>query len=347
MTTPTAAARLSRLMALVPWLIQNDGVTIDVAAAHFGVRPEQLEKDLWLLIVCGLPGYGPDQLVDIQFWDDGIHVIDPQVLDRPLRLTVEEATALIVAVRLLAQVPGTHDRDALMTLTSKLEGAIDLPHDVPVVLDDADLQIVSVIQQALLHGYRLRIRYAGATADAVTERQVRPRVMLPDAVPPALLADCELAGSTRTFRVDRILSADILAPQSAAQAHQDPGLEGLEMAPEDPGEGLGAAAADATLAALASDERTPSGRAMLLLDTELRWAVDVYGMTPLSTRPDGRIEAELAYWDPVWVIRLILGLQGAAEVIGPADLRAAVADAARQALAGYAERATGPVDTRS
>jgi predicted DNA-binding transcriptional regulator YafY len=71
----SAADRLSRLLALVPWLIAHDGVTIAECADHFGVTPEQLEVDLWLLVVCGLPGYGPDQLVDIDFWDDGrIHV---------------------------------------------------------------------------------------------------------------------------------------------------------------------------------------------------------------------------------------------------------------------------------
>jgi proteasome accessory factor C len=95
------------MLSLVPWLTSHDGVTIDDAARHFDVSPEQLEKDLWLLIVCGLPGYGPDQLVDIDFWDDGrIHVIDPQTLDRPLRLGADEATSLLLGLRLLEQVPG-------------------------------------------------------------------------------------------------------------------------------------------------------------------------------------------------------------------------------------------------
>ena len=59
MSAATSAERLSRMLSLVPWLIAHDGITIDEAARHFGVTPEQLEKDLWLLIVCGLPGSGP------------------------------------------------------------------------------------------------------------------------------------------------------------------------------------------------------------------------------------------------------------------------------------------------
>ena len=94
MSTPkrpadTAASRLSRLLALVPWLSTHQGVTIDEAAAHFGVTPEQLEKDLWLLVCSGRPGHQHDDLVDIQFWDEDrrITVVDPQTLDRPLRLS--------------------------------------------------------------------------------------------------------------------------------------------------------------------------------------------------------------------------------------------------------------------
>lgn len=58
----TAATRLSRLLALVPWLLANDGVTLAHAAEHFGVSAEQLEKDLFLLIVSGFPGMGPINL---------------------------------------------------------------------------------------------------------------------------------------------------------------------------------------------------------------------------------------------------------------------------------------------
>jgi len=85
----TAATRLSRLLALVPWLSAHDGVTIDEAAAHFDVTPEQLQNDLWLLICTGRPGHMHGDLVDIQFWDeDGrITVVDAQTLDRPLRLS--------------------------------------------------------------------------------------------------------------------------------------------------------------------------------------------------------------------------------------------------------------------
>jgi proteasome accessory factor C len=306
----TASARLSRLLALVPWLMQHDGVSIDVAAAHFGVTSEQLEKDLWLLIVCGLPGYGPDQLVDIQFWDDGIHVIDPQVLDRPLRLTEAEATSLMLAVRLLAQIPGTHDREALITLTTKLEAALDLPGELAVVVEPTSSAVVLAVQQAMQQGSSLRIHYASAAADSITERVIHPRQFLVESAPPALLAYCELAGAMRTFRIDRIHQAQVNS----------------DVTPVD-GEG-----SESTAATLVGAQQ----RAQLVLDADVRWAMDVYDMENPQPTEDGRLLVDVGYWDPRWVVRLVLGLRGAAEVVSPPALRQAVVVAAQQALAGYA-----------
>ena len=47
----SATERLTRLLALVPWLQANDGITIGEAARHFGVSAEQLSTDLWQIIV--------------------------------------------------------------------------------------------------------------------------------------------------------------------------------------------------------------------------------------------------------------------------------------------------------
>ncbi|HEY3201302.1 MAG TPA: protein pafC, partial [Actinomycetes bacterium] len=49
-----ATARLSRLLALVPYLLARQGVPIGEAAREFGISERQLVKDLELLFVCGL-----------------------------------------------------------------------------------------------------------------------------------------------------------------------------------------------------------------------------------------------------------------------------------------------------
>ena len=66
--------RLPRLLALVPYLIARPGIALDDAAADFGVTARQLRKDLELLWMCGLPGYGPGDLIDLSFEGDTISV---------------------------------------------------------------------------------------------------------------------------------------------------------------------------------------------------------------------------------------------------------------------------------
>jgi proteasome accessory factor C len=55
-SSPSATQRLSRLLAMVPWLLRRQGVPLAEAARHFGITQEQLVKDLELLFVCGTPG---------------------------------------------------------------------------------------------------------------------------------------------------------------------------------------------------------------------------------------------------------------------------------------------------
>ena len=82
----SATARLGRLLTLVPWLLDHQGVPVEQAAETFGVTPAQLEADLALLFVCGTPGHLPDDLIDAD-WEDGrIFLTNAESLARPWRL---------------------------------------------------------------------------------------------------------------------------------------------------------------------------------------------------------------------------------------------------------------------
>ncbi len=106
--------QLPRLLALVPYLLARPGVRVADVAATFGVTEERLRKDLDLLWVCGLPGHGPGDLIDVEFEGDTITLLEPAGVTRPLRLTVDEALALVVALRALAETPGLVERDAVV-----------------------------------------------------------------------------------------------------------------------------------------------------------------------------------------------------------------------------------------
>lgn len=313
----SASARLGRLLALVPWLIAHEGVTIDEAAAHFQVSPTELERDLWLLVVSGLPGHGPDQLVDIDFWDDGvITVIDPQTLDRPMRLTQEEIMTLLIALRLLVQTPGVTDRSALLSAMAKLEAALDeagQSSDVPHLSLGVPEDVVSALDEAMATGGAVRITYATATRDDVTERSVLPiQTRVVDGVG-YVEAWCSVAEAHRTFRLDRILTAQVAPP---------------------------VATPDLKVGASPEQEAPPAPvTAVLSLEPPARWIIDVHrGAALVEERADGSALITLPLRSIEWGVRLVMSLAGHGQAVSPPDLVAAVRTSVAAARARYDDR---------
>ena len=111
MSSGGVTERLPRLLSLVPYLLARPGIPVADAAADFGITEKQLRRDLELLWMCGLPGYGPGDLIDLSFSGDTVTVTHDAGMRRPLRLTTAEATALLVALRTLADVPGVVDTE--------------------------------------------------------------------------------------------------------------------------------------------------------------------------------------------------------------------------------------------
>lgn len=312
----TASTRLARLLGLVPWLLANPGVSVTEAAAHFGVTDEQLVADLDLLI-CSGPGQSHDQLIDIWYWDDGtIRVLDPQSLTRPLRLTAEEAAALLVGLRVLSQVPGQHDPGVVARVTARLEeaagGAAAGEAAVAVELPtDADPVVLATVRDAVDRRRVLRIRYAGAARDQESVREVDPVTLLVLDGRTYLSGWCRSAGAMRTFRLDRVRSAEVLDEA----ASPPPDARGPE---------------------LGRDGLRPEGQQVTLtLSPGARWVAEAYPVDSVSTGPDGAVEVTLPVADERWAVRLLLRLGADVRVVHPAGLAARVADEARAALAAY------------
>lgn len=297
-----ASDRLARVLALVPWLIAHNGVSVAAAAEYFGVSEKQLESDLNLLIVSGLPGYGPEHLVDIQFWDDGcIHVLDAQTIDRPLRLSTNEAFALQLGLRTLAQVS---TEPAVASAMAKLEEAVGTAIGVQVVTDHDVSSVTAAVTDALRDHRVLHIVYAGASTDAASERDVEPIRLIGTPEHATLEAWCRSAGAMRSFRLDRMISASTLDEQFAERELPErersvPGIEvELELAPA------------------------------------AQWVAERYAER--SELRDGRVTAYLTVSDPRWIVRLALSLGGDVTIVNPPEVVESVAMAARGALKAYA-----------
>jgi len=89
-----AAQRALRTMDLVPYILENPGISTIDLAAKFSVTQKQIEKDLQLIFLCGLPGYTPYELIDLTFEDGIVSIIEPQVLTKPRNFSSNEMVVI-------------------------------------------------------------------------------------------------------------------------------------------------------------------------------------------------------------------------------------------------------------
>ena len=216
-----AREQVARLLALVPYIQARREVSLQQAATDFGVRPEQIVKDLNVLWFCGLPGLGMGDLIDVDMeaLEEGgvIRVSNADYLSRPLRLDSTEASALIVALRALREGSDDDVRPIVDRTLGKLEAAagdgaalaaqveVRLPRQQARVAELTELLSTAVEQQQ-----QVRLDYYVPTRDESTKRVVDPlRVVAADGNT-YLDAYCHLAEDQRLFRLDRVSSAEVL-----------------------------------------------------------------------------------------------------------------------------------------
>ncbi|MFW3171223.1 helix-turn-helix transcriptional regulator [Geodermatophilus sp. CPCC 206100] len=311
--------RMTRLLSLVPYLTARpSGVPLAEAARDFGVPERQLRRDLELLWMCGLPGYGPGDLIDLAFEGDRVRVTFTAGMVRPLRLTTDEAVALVVALRTLLELPGLAEREAVSRALAKVSAAAGHAAErvTPVALSvDAREQALAVVREGLERGRALHLHYYVPTRDERTERTVDPmRLLLVDGKS-YLEAWCRRAEGVRLFRLDRVDDVVVLdepatPPPDAPQRDVDSGLYQPEAG-------------------------SPVVR--LRLERTARWVAEYYPVEEVREvdDPPGGLAVAVRTADVAWAKRLVASLGGAATVDEPAPLAAELAADARAALARY------------
>jgi proteasome accessory factor C len=316
-----APERLPRLLALVPYLIARPGIAIDEAAEDLGVTPRQLRKDLELLWMCGLPGYGPGDLIDLSMDGDTVTVQYDAGMRRPLRLTGAEATALLVALRALVDTPGMVDADAVRRAVAKIEAAAGQAEPAGVAVGLGVREGVStanvrrVVQAALQAGRALRITYYTASKDEITERTIDPMRMLIVDGRGYLEAWCRRADSVRLFRLDRVDEVTVLDEPAAPPAN----------------------ASQVDVSAGIFRPRPDQEQAQFVLEPDARWVSEYYPVEDLEELDGGRLRVRMRYADTAWMVRLLLSLGGDVRVEQPDSLRGTMRERASAAitLAGH------------
>jgi proteasome accessory factor C len=313
------STRLVRLLNMVPYFQANPGISAAEAAAELGVSTKQLMADLNQLWMCGLPGYSPGDLIDLAFSEESIEVIFSAGMDRPLRLTSQEATAVLVALRALQEVPGMVDPQAARSAIAKIESAAGErdSHGAPDTAAAEESPAAAAVRDAVRRRKALTIQYYSASRDTSSQRTVDPIRIVLVSDQSYLEAWCRSAEGVRLFRFDRIDAAEVLdepssPPPPAVQAGPDTSL-------------------------FDADPSLPSAR--LHIAPDATWMFDYFPMRVLRELPDGSCEAEMTYASEDWIARVVLGFGAAVQVLAPESLAQRVRTAAAAALQAYEAQA--------
>jgi proteasome accessory factor C len=313
------STRLVRLLNMVPYFQANPRITRAEAAADLGVSTKQLENDLNQLWMCGLPGYGPGDLIDFQFAGDTIEVTFSAGMDRPLQLTSTEATGLLMALRALADIPGVVDPEAARSAIAKIESAAGAagPGDSRSAAVDepapAESDAAAAVRTAVRGNRALAMNYYSASRDTLSTRIVDPIRVVVVGEHSYLEGWSREADGVRLFRFDRIVDARVLDEPSAPP---EPALQ----APPD-------------TSLFDADPSLPS--ATLRVAPSASWMFEYYPMRLLTELPDGYCEAAMTYASDEWMTRLVLGFGSAVRVLAPESLARRIRGAAAAALDIY------------
>jgi predicted DNA-binding transcriptional regulator YafY len=319
----TATERLQRLLALVPYVVSRNVVGMAETAAAFGVTERDLVDDLNLLWCVELRSPDPYCPIDLSYEGGEIVVSEAEAIGRPLRLGVDEACALLIALRMLAELPSIGDGTALSRTIAKLESAAGSAAEpsaqIAVQVDDATgwsaaaQSAAAQVADALNRGKRLHISYYVPGRDEATERDVDPMRLLIVEGRSYLEGWCRRAEDVRLFRLDRVLAIEVLdvakeVPASAEEVDVDHGL--FRPSPQDV-------------------------QVVFELAAAGRWVAEYYPCEEVAELGDGRLRIRLRTPDTRWVRRLALRLGEDGRLVSPPELAEEVIADATAALSHY------------
>lgn len=312
MARPSATDRLGRILAIVPWIAEQEAPLIVDVCARFGLTPEELMADLEVVPMVGLHPYTPDNLIELVFDDDRVRLEYGNFFERPLRLTKDEALVILAAAK--ASVPATgHDpAGPLSRALDKIAGVlgVDLDDDLEVVLAEPPGDHVEVLQAAVRDREALDIGYFSHARNAHTERTIEPLRLFHSEGAWYLDAHCRATPGERVFRVDRITAI------------------------EPTGEHF-----DRTLDRTSTEAFTPAEdlpRVTLEVDREGAWVAEQYPVESSTELDGGGRRITLVVSATPWLERLLLRLGPHGRVVdAPAELAGVGPTAAQRLLARY------------
>jgi proteasome accessory factor C len=307
--------RTARLLDLVPYLNSNQGISVQDLAKDFGVSTAQINSDLTTLWMCGLPGYTPLELMDLEFESGCVTIRNALTLSKPRNISFDEGLALMLGLELLQQQIPLERKDLqtqIELLKDRFANQIGVPRAVTVSLA-INPAIISPLIEAINASKDVEIRYHSLYSDEISVRKIAPLAVIEEDENSYLRAYCRNAKALRVFRVDRILSLSELdvEPNGADTSMDLIDTDGIES------------------------EKIPYTIKIKQPTRDLveRFNLDhLFGENPRSQE----LTVELSSFSREWIQRAVLATGSDVELLSPPELRKEIADRAQLLLERYA-----------
>jgi len=296
----TGLARTARLLDLVPYLTTHQGIAISELANTFNTTVKEITDDLNTLWMCGLPGYTPLELIDLEFESGFVSIRNAETLAAPRALDRAEALSIYMGLDLLSAELEQSNSSVVAEIENLQEQLRSQLISAPQVQIEASLasELRALILRAIRRRGWLEITYHSAANDQVSKRQVAPYELSQSGSHEYLQGYCDSAKAVRNFRADRIVNIKEIA-----------------------------------------DQVWPSNQ-VVAKEEAIEYQVKVHSASRqvLEVLPQvapGSATATIQGYSAQWISRAILSLGGQVEAVSPSEIWAAVHARSKAALENY------------
>ncbi len=306
--TPRTATRLTRILSMLPWVIAHPGTTVGDVCERFGYTRSQLLEDLNLIFVCGLPGYGPGDLMVAYVDDDRVVVDTADYFAGAPRLSAAESLALLASG--LTVIASGQASEPLESAVDKLSRSLLAGSDVVTVDVAGEPELAGLLRRAAAEHRVARIEYTTLSRGDTTVRDVEPWSVFSSLGNWYLSAFCRSARAERVFRIDRVRSA-VVGDEAFVPPAEPPPPEVRYT----PSEG--------------------DVRAVIALSPAARWVVDYYPVEVVNENEEA-LTVRFSSSDPGVAAGLLLRLGPTAHLVEGREVADALADLRERILRRYA-----------
>jgi proteasome accessory factor C len=308
MTSPRTVSRLARILALIPYVLSRDSVDVGEILDRFGYTEADLSKDLNTLFVCGLPGYGPGDLMEAYIDENEVIIDAADYFARAPRLTSTEALGLLAAG--MAIIGSGQANPTLSSAVTKLTKVVLPDAGAAISIEVAgELENVGLLRRAANEQLAVEITYRSLSREEETVRDIEPWSVFATLGNWYVQGFCRLVEAERVFRVDRIRALKL------TESHFDR-PEGI------PQPGVTYSPSDDDIVC------------RIGLSPSALWVLDYY---PVEVISESKKETVISFSssDAQIPARLLLRLGAAARFISGEEVRATVAEIGKNLLAIY------------